>query len=59
MFQKFEFKNKECAKFKLFPFTTVFWVHMQTLINLKRKIYLIKVFIFKYNLKLNAAFSAE
>ena len=48
--------------FKLFTYPKTnrfFWVSMQTLINPKRKMYSIKVFTFKYNLKLNAAFSAE
>jgi len=52
-FKLFRFENKK------FPVTTVFWVYMRTLINLKRQIYSIKVLTFKYNLKLNATFSTK
>jgi len=44
----------------MFPVATaVFWVYIQPLIKLKIKceIYSIKVFYFKYVVKLNAAFS--
>ena len=43
----------------MFPVTTFFWVYMQTLINLKREIYSIKVLTFKYIVKFSASFSAE
>ena len=46
-------------KLNIFPVTTVFFIYVQTLINLKREVYSIKVFTFKYIVKFNVAFSAE